>query len=161
MDKTTGRSNKITITNDKGRLSKEEIEKMIAEAEKYKKEDEEAAERITSKNALESYSYNLRNSLADEKVGGKMDVADKEKLDAAVTETIKWLDAHHESHKDEYASQQKKLEEIANPIMTKLYQSTGGAPGAGGMPGMPGGMPSGGAPPSSGDAAGPTIEEVD
>jgi L1 cell adhesion molecule like protein len=156
VDKTTGRSNKITITNDKGRLSKEEIERMIAEAEKYKSEDEEAAARITAKNSLESYSYNLRNSLNDEKVGGKMDSDDKSKLEGAVNETIAWLDAHHDSPKDEYATQQKKLEETANPIMMKLYQTTGGVPGGAGMPG---GMPTGAS--SGGDASGPTIEEVD
>lgn len=75
-DKTTGKSNKITITNDKGRLSKEEIERMVSDAEKYKAEDEEAASRITSKNALESYAYNLRNS-----VDGDL----KDKLEPAVS----------------------------------------------------------------------------
>ena len=72
-DKTTGRSNKITITNDKGRLSKEEIERMVSEAEKYKSEDEAAATRIQAKNGLESYSYNLRNTLQDEKLASKLD----------------------------------------------------------------------------------------
>ncbi|KAI0336574.1 heat shock protein 70, partial [Cubamyces sp. BRFM 1775] len=92
-DKTTGKSNRITITNDKGRLSKEEIERMVNEAEKYKAEDEAAAARITARNGLESYAYNLRNSLTDEKLAGKFDAADKKKLEDAVNEMILWLDS--------------------------------------------------------------------
>ena len=154
-DKSTGRSNKITITNDKGRLSKEEIERMVSDAEKYKAEDEAAAARISAKNHLESYAYNLRNSLQDEKVGGKLDAADKSKLETAVDEAIKWLDDSHEASKEEYESRQKELEEVANPIMMKLYGGAGGMPG-----GMPGGGFPGGAPPAD-DDNGPTIEEVD
>jgi L1 cell adhesion molecule like protein len=161
VDKTTGRSNKITITNDKGRLSKEDIERMVSDAEKYKKQDEEAASRILAKNAVESYAYNLRNSINDEKLKDKLEAADKDKLEAAIKECIDWLDANHEAEKSEYESKQKELEAVANPIMMKLY---GGA--AGGMPGgMPGGFPGGAAPgaesaaPGGGD--GPTIEEVD
>jgi len=153
-DKTTGKSSKITITNDKGRLSKDDIERMVSEAEKYKAEDEEVAARIAARNGLESYAYNLRNSLQDEKVGGKLEEADKNKLKEAIDDAIKWLDESAEASKDEYESRQKELEEVANPIMTKLYgQAQGGMPG-GGMPG--GGMP--GAPPTN---EGPEIEEVD
>ncbi|TPX44672.1 hypothetical protein SeLEV6574_g04352 [Synchytrium endobioticum] len=166
VDKTTGKSNKITITNDKGRLSKEDIERMVTEAEKYKAEDEAAAERITAKNALESYSYNLRNSIQDEKLASRMEAADKEKLEKAIDETIKWLDRSSEASKEEYESHQKELEAVANPIMMKLYQGTGGAPGgmpgmpggAGGFPGGPGGFPGAGGADSS---SGPTVEEVD
>ncbi|KAI3655772.1 hypothetical protein MP638_003496 [Amoeboaphelidium occidentale] len=162
VDKTTGKSNKITITNDKGRLSKEEIERMVSEAEKYKKQDEEAAERIHAKNGLESYAYNLRNSLNDDNLKDKFDAADREKLDKAITETIGWLDHNLEASKEEFEHKQKELESVAMPIMQKLYGAAGGAPG--GMPGgMPGGFPGaapGGAP-SGGDASGPTIEEVD
>ncbi|KAF8214972.1 heat shock protein 70 family [Mycena galopus ATCC 62051] len=139
-DKTTGRSGRITITNDKGRLSKEEIDRMVNEAEKYKAEDEAAAARIASKNALESYTYNLRNSLNDGKVAEKLGAADKSKLESAVNETIKWLDASQEGSKEEYDEKQKELEAIANPIMQKLY-------GAGGAP--------------SASDDGPNVEEVD
>jgi len=158
VDKTTGRSNKITITNDKGRLSKEEIERMVSDAEKYKQQDEEAAARIQSKNSLESYAYNLRNTLHDEKVAGKLDAADKKKLEDAINEKIAWLDESQEASKEEYESQQKALEEVANPIMMKLYQQ-GGAGGAapGGFPGAGGTGPA----PGSGGDDGPTIEEVD
>lgn len=158
-DKSTGKSNKITITNDKGRLSKEEIERMVSDAEKYKAEDEAAAARITAKNQLESYAYNIRNSLQDEKVGGKLGEEDKSTLNAAVDEAIKWLDDNQEASKEEYEARQKELEEKANPIMMKLYQQEGGMPG--GMPGgFPGGAPTGATPDAGGDA-GPTIEEVD
>jgi len=155
VDKTTGRSNKITITNDKGRLSKEDIERMVADAEKYKAEDEAAAERITAKNGLESYAYNLRNTLSDEKVGGKLDAADKAKLEKAVDEEIKWMDRSQEASKDEFEQHKKDLEKVANPIMMKLYGQGGGMPG-----GMPGGAP-GGFPAEAPGGAGPTVEEVD
>jgi L1 cell adhesion molecule like protein len=157
-DKTTGKSNRITITNDKGRLSKEEIERMVSEAEKYKAEDEAATARISAKNGLESYSYNLRNSMNDEKLADKFDPADKAKLEAAVNETIQWLDNSQEGSKEEYEEKQKELEAIANPIMQKLYGAAGGAPG--GFPGAggPGGAP-GGFPGASED--GPSVEEVD
>jgi L1 cell adhesion molecule like protein len=162
VEKGTGKTNKITITNDKGRLSKEEIERMLAEAERYKEEDAAEANRIQAKNALESYAYSLRNTLSDEKVGGKLDAADKEKLTKAIDEAVEWLDNNTTATKEEFESQQKDLEGVANPIMMKFYQSQGGAPG--GMPGA--GMP--GAPPGGfGGAAGgasddgPTVEEVD
>ena len=119
LDKTTGKSNKITITNDKGRLSKEDIERMVSEAEKYKAEDEAAAARIAAKNGLESYAYNLRNTLQDENVGGKLEASDKESLQKAVDEAIKWLDESQEASKEEYEEQQKQLEGVANPIMQK------------------------------------------
>jgi len=129
-DKTTGKSNRITITNDKGRLSKEEIERMVQDAEKYRgksnislflvitkppfpAEDEAAASRITAKNGLESYAYNLRNSLNDEQLANKFDAADKSKLESAVNETISWLDASQEGSKEEYEEKQKELEAIA------------------------------------------------
>ncbi|KAF9005588.1 heat shock protein 70 family [Cyathus striatus] len=155
-DKTTGKSNRITITNDKGRLSKEEIERMVQEAEKYKAEDEAAAARITAKNGLESYAYNLRNSITDEKLADKFEAGDKTKLETAVNEAIAWLDSSQEASKEEYEEKQKELESIANPIMQKLY-SAGGAPG--GFPGgAPGGAP-GGFPGASEE--GPSVEEVD
>jgi L1 cell adhesion molecule like protein len=160
VEKGTGKTNKITITNDKGRLSKEEIERMLAEAEKYKEEDQAEADRIQAKNGLESYAYSLRNTLSDDKVGDKLDAGDKEKLKKAIDETVEWLDNNTTATKDEFESQQKELEGIANPIMMKFYQSQGGAP-PGGMPGGPGGFPGAGAgaPPAGDD--GPQVEEVD
>ncbi|KAG0263609.1 70-kilodalton heat shock protein [Linnemannia exigua] len=154
VEKSTGRANKITITNDKGRLSKEDIERMVNEAEKYKAEDEAATARIQAKNGLESFAFNIKNSLADEKVGGKLDAADKKKLEDACQEVISWLDANQEADKEEFEAKQKHLEEISNPIMMKVY-------GAGGAPPQPG---AGGAAPGGFPGAGesePTIEEVD
>ena len=161
LDKTTGKSNKITITNDKGRLSKEDIERMVADAEKYKAEDEAATARIQAKNGLESYAFNLRNTLNEEKVAGALEEADKTKLNAAIDETVKWLDESQEASKEEYESKQKELEEVSNPIMQKLYAAAGaagGAPGADQPGAFPGGAP--GAPPANHDD-GPSIEEVD
>lgn len=99
VEKGTGKTNRITITNDKGRLSKEEIERMLAEAEKYKEEDEAEAARISAKNSLESYAYSLRNTLSDEKVGEKLDAGDKEKLKKAIDETVEWLDNNNTATK--------------------------------------------------------------
>ncbi|KAJ2769014.1 Hsp70 chaperone [Coemansia nantahalensis] len=154
VDKSTGNTQKITITNDKGRLSKEEIERMVSDAEKFKAEDEAVAARVSARNGLEGYAYNLKNTLSDEKVAGQLSEEDKTKLRTAAEDTIKWLDESQEASKEEYEARQKELEEVANPIMTKMYQgAAGGAPG-----GFPGGAP-GAAPASHED--GPTIEEVD
>ncbi|KAL4176227.1 70-kilodalton heat shock protein [Phytophthora ramorum] len=164
VEKSTGKENKITITNDKGRLSQSDIDRMVAEAEKYKSEDEANKVRIEAKNALENYAYSLRNSLNDEKLKEQIPEADKKVVDDKVTETINWLDANQSAEKEEYESKQKELEGVANPILQKMYAAAGGAPGAeGGVPGgMPGGMPGAGAAPSSGGAdQGPKIEEVD
>jgi L1 cell adhesion molecule like protein len=165
LDKTTGKSNKITITNDKGRLSKEEIERMVNDAEKYKEEDAKVAERVAAKNGLESYAYQLRNTIQDEKIASLLDSADKDKLNKAIDDTIEWLDHNQEASKEEYESKRKELEGVANPIMTKMYQQAGGAGAApGGFPGgAPGGFP-GAAPGGAGSAPsgnGPTVEEVD
>ncbi|KAI0914534.1 heat shock 70 kDa protein [Ustulina deusta] len=163
VEKGTGKSNKITITNDKGRLSKEEIERMLAEAEKYKEEDEAEGRRIGAKNGLESYAYSLRNTLGDSKVDEKLDAADKEKLKTEIDTVVSWLDENQQATREEYEEKQKELEGIANPIMMKFY----GAGGAGGMPGgMPGGGPggfpgAGGASGGAGGDDGPTVEEVD
>lgn len=130
-EKGTGKAHKITITNDKGRLSKEEIERMLAEAEKYKEEDEKEASRIHAKNGLESYAYSLKNTINE----GKLQISDedKQKVTEKVEEVINWLDSNQTAEKDEYESQQKELEGIANPIISAAYggAAPGGAPGAG------------------------------
>ncbi|KAG2791515.1 Heat shock protein, partial [Phytophthora cactorum] len=137
VEKSTGKENKITITNDKGRLSQAEIDRMVAEAEKYKSEDEANKVRIEAKNALENYAYSLRNSLNDEKMKEKIPEADKKVVDDKVTEVIQWLDAQQSLEKEEYESKQKELEAVANPVLQKVYASAGGAGGGD----MPGGMP--------------------
>jgi L1 cell adhesion molecule like protein len=155
-DKTTGQKNKITITNDKGRLSKDEIEKMVQDAEKYKGEDEEHRKKIESKNSLENYAYNMRNTIRDEKVAGNLDPADKKKIEDAIEAAIQWLDENQLAESDEFDDKMKELEGICNPIIARMYQ--GGAGAAGGpSPSYEDGnedIPSGGGP-------GPKIEEVD
>jgi L1 cell adhesion molecule like protein len=165
-DKSTGKENKITITNDKGRLSKEDIEKMVNEAEKYKAEDEKQRERISAKNGLESYCFNMKSTMDEDKVKSAISDSDKKKIEDKCDECIKWLDANQMGEKDEYEDKQKEVEAVCNPIIQNLYSGAGGgAPGGGmpgGMPGGPGaGAPGAGAPPPSGGGAGPTIEEVD
>jgi len=153
-DKSTGKENKITITNDKGRLSKEEIDKMVSDAEKYKDEDAKTKDRISARNGLESYAYNMKSTVEDEKMKDKISESDKKAILDKCKEAIDWLDHNHTAEKDEIDHQQKELEGVCNPIITKLYAAAGGAPGA-----APGAAP-GGAPPTGG-SAGPTIEEVD
>lgn len=92
LEKGTGKTNKIVITNDKGRLSKEDIERMLSEAEKYKEEDEAESARISAKNGLESFSYSLKNTLSDEKVSEKLSSEDKETLKKEVDSVVAWLD---------------------------------------------------------------------
>uniref|UniRef100_A0A8C5HKE0 Heat shock protein 70 n=1 Tax=Gouania willdenowi TaxID=441366 RepID=A0A8C5HKE0_GOUWI len=161
VDKSTGKENKITITNDKGRLSKEDIERMVQEAEQYKAEDDVQRDKVSAKNGLESYAFNMKSTVEDEKLAGKISDEDKQKILDKCNEVISWLDKNQTAEKDEYEHQQKELEKVCNPIITKLYQSAGGMPG--GMPeGMPGGFPgAGGAAPGGGGSSGPTIEEVD
>lgn len=162
LEKSTNKENKITITNDKGRLSKEDIERMVNEAEKYRNEDEKQKETISAKNALESYCFNMKATMEDDKLKDKITDSDKTLIMDKCNDTIKWLDANQLADKEEYEHRQKELESVCNPIITKLYQGAGGAPG--GMPGFPGGAPgaagAGGAP-GAGTGSGPTIEEVD
>ncbi|CAI0420934.1 unnamed protein product [Linum tenue] len=136
-DKTAGVKNKITITNDKGRLSKDEIERMVQEAEKYKAEDEEVKKKVEAKNALENYAYNMRNTVKDEKFAGKLDPADKQKIEKAIDDAIQWLEGNQLAEVEELEDKLKELEGLCNPIISKMY----GAGAAG--------------------AAGPKIEEVD
>jgi len=158
-DKSTGKQNKITITNDKGRLSKEEIERMVNDAEKFKADDEKQKDRISAKNGLESYCFNMKTTLDDEKVKDKISEDDRKSINDKCDEAIKWLDANQLAEVEEFNEKQKEVESVCNPIITKLYSEAGGAGGMpGGMPDM-GGM--GGGAPSGAGGAGPTIEEVD
>merc|ERR1712080_708990 len=164
-DKSTGKQNKITITNDKGRLSKEDLENMVSDAETYKADDDKQKERVSAKNNLESYCFNMKTTIEDEKVKDKIGEDDKKKRIDKCDETIRWLDANQLAEVDEFQDKQKEVESICNPIITKMYQAAGGDPSGMpdmGMGGMPGGMPgAGGAAPGAGSGAGPTIEEVE
>ncbi len=154
-DKTTGQKNKITITNDKGRLSKDDIEKMVQDAEKYKSEDEDHKKKIESKNGLENYAYNMRNTIKDDKIASNLDPADKKKIEDAVEAAIQWLDQNQLAESDEFDDKMKELESICNPIIARMYQGGAGGPD-GAAPSYGGGDDD---IPSSG--AGPKIEEVD
>jgi heat shock 70kDa protein 1/2/6/8 len=158
IEKSTGKENKITITNDKGRLSQEEIERMVSEAERYKAEDDANKNRIEAKNGLENYCYSLKSSISSDEVKDKIPSDDKQALESAIEDTIKWLDANASAEKEEYEEKQKALEAIAMPILQNMAGGAGGA-GMGGMPDM--GGAAGGAPPSAGGDSGPTIEEID
>jgi L1 cell adhesion molecule like protein len=174
VDKTTGKSNKITITNDKGRLSQEQIDKMVKDAEKFKTDDDKQKKRVESKNGLENYAYSLRNSLKEEQVAAKLDADDKKKLEEALDKTLSWMDTHQGADDTEFEAKQKELEGIAMPIMSKLAGAGGGG-GEGGFPGGPGGFPGGGFPggpggfpggapggaPGGGGGGGPTVDDLD
>merc|ERR1711979_165273 len=155
QDKSTGKSNQITITNEKGRLSQAEIDRMVQEAEKYRNEDETAKQKIEAKNGLENYCFTMRNTLQEEKLKDKFEPGDKDKIEEAVKDALDWLDKNQLAEKEEFEAKQKELEGVVNPIMMKVYQAAGG--GEGGMPDMSGGMPGGG----GAGGGGPTVEEVD
>jgi len=129
-DKGTGKAEKITITAEKGRLSEDEIERMVKEAEEFADEDKKVKDRIDSRNGLESYVYNLKNQLDDEEKGmaDKISAEDKKDLQDSIDETLDWLDENPEADKEDYDEKQKEVENIANPIMRQMY--SGGEGGA-------------------------------
>jgi L1 cell adhesion molecule like protein len=145
-DKSTGKAENITITNDKGRLSKDDIEKMVEEAEKYKDEDDTNRKRIESKNGYENYIYTLKGSVNEEKVKEKLSEEDLDTITTNVKNAEEWLDSHQTEDSETYDSKLKGLQGVCAPLMAKIYQGAEGMSGAEGMPGgMPGGM-SGGMP---------------
>jgi L1 cell adhesion molecule like protein len=168
-DKSTGKSQSITITNDKGRLSKEEIDRMVAEGEKYADDDAKQREKIDSKNSLEQYCFQMKSLVGEQAAKDKLSPEDIKSVEDKCTEVLAWLDSNQMAEKDEFDAMKKELEEVVNPIMTKMHQQPqgaeggmpGGMPGMGGMPGGMGGMPGayaqqGGQQPYSGE-----VPEVD
>ncbi|XP_034313702.2 heat shock protein 68 [Magallana gigas] len=141
-DKSTGKSNKITITNDKGRLSKADIERMVDEAEKYKEEDDKQRQRIAARNQLESYVFTVKQAAED--TGDKLQSEDKETISRVCSETVSWLDNNALAEVDEYEFKLKEVQKVCSPIMAKLHQN--------GSTGNQG-------PASS--SQGPTVEEMD
>merc|ERR1712230_225637 len=113
-DKSTGKSNQITITNEKGRLSQADIDRMVSEAEKYAAEDE-------ANNGLENYCYSMKNTLQEEKLQDKFDAGDKDKIESAVQECLDWLERNQMAETEEFEAKQKELEGVVNPIMMKVY----------------------------------------
>ena len=128
-DKGTGNKNKITITNDQNRLSTEDIERMVNDAERFADEDRKLKERVNARNELESYAYSLKNQAGDqEKLGGKLSREDKETLEKAVDEKTEWLESHQDAELEDFQAQKKELEEVVGPIIGKLYGGAGGTP---------------------------------
>ncbi|CAK7264419.1 ATPase with role in protein import into the ER [Sporothrix epigloea] len=128
-DKGTGKSESITITNDKGRLTQEEIDRMVAEAEKYAEEDKATRERIEARNGLENYAFSLKNQVNDEDgLGGKISEEDKETIIEAVKEAQEWLDENAATADlEDFEEQKEKLSSVAYPITSKMYSQPGGA----------------------------------
>jgi len=141
-EKGAGIRESITITNDKDRLTQEDIDRMVREAEEAADDDKLVKEKIESRNSLENYAYSIRNALNDkEKIGAKLSEDDRETLDEAIKETTEWLDSNQATaDKEDFEAKYKELEQIVQPIFAKIYQGAGGA-GAGGFPG--GGFPGG------------------
>jgi L1 cell adhesion molecule like protein len=144
IEKGTGKTNKITITNDKGRLSKEDIEKMVQTAEKFKAQDEEMRAQVQARNDLESYVYNARNTLKNAETDAAKDAW--KQAEPIVEESIKWLDEHRDDKKEVYEAKMKEVESQLAPILSKMYAS---------------GMPGDGQMPAADSGAGPKIDEVD
>lgn len=134
-DKGTGNKEKITITNDQNRLTPEDIERMVNDAEKFADDDKKVKERVEARNELESYAYSLKNQVGDkEKLGGKLSEDDKETITKAVEEKISWLDKNQEADVEEFKKQKKELEDVVQPIVSKLYQGQGGGQEGGSTP---------------------------
>ena len=145
LEKSTGKSNKVEITNDKSRLSKADVEKMTADAEKYAKEDEEFKEKIEAKNGLEGYALSVQGILKDEKNKDKFTEEERTDATTVITETLKWLEGNHSATKEDYTAKRTEVETACKSIMSKTMAE-----------GMAQGMPTA---PSSGHN--PTIDEVD
>ena len=146
LEKSTGKSNNVTIKNDGSRLSKEDIERMTNDAETYAKEDADFKERVEAKNALENYCFSIKNTISDEKLKDNIPEDDKKMIEEKIDDTLKWLEHNISASKEEYENKRKELEETFKPIMDKLMPS-----------GMPSGMPS----TTENTNTGPNIEEVD
>ncbi|XP_071476593.1 heat shock 70 kDa protein IV-like [Diadema antillarum] len=141
-DQSTGRSNKITITNDSGRLSKEDIDRMVNDAEKFKAEDDVQRERIAARNQLESYAFNVKSIVSEPSAEGKLSSEDKQTVIKAVDEVMRWLDSNSLATKEEFTHQLEELQKTCSPIMAKMHAGNGQDSGSGGR-------------------GGPTVEEVD
>lgn len=145
MESGTGKSKRITIKNDKGRLSQKDIERMLAEAEEYKDEDNRQRERVGVKNNLESYIFSVKQAIQE--AGNKLSSDDKRRVQNECDNCMKWLDSNSLADKEEYEYKLKEVQNVCSPVMSKLHRS-------GGRGGYTGGQ-------TSGDQEGPTIEEVD
>ena len=165
QDKSTGNVKKITIKNEKGRLSQADIDRMVADAEKFKAEDEKIKKKVESKNALEGYCFSVRNSLNQEQLSKAMNQSDKDEINRVINDTLAWIENNSDADAETYEAKQKEVEGKLMPIMQRAYQgaaggSAGGAAG-GSTGGMPGGFPGGAAQSQEQGRSGPRVEEVD
>lgn len=148
-DKSTGKSEQIQITNDKGRLSKEEIDRMVNDADKYKEEDDKQREKVAARNQLEAYIFSVKQSV-DEHGKGKLDESEMRKVVDACDNALKWLDANQLAEKEEIDHKLKELQDTCMPVMSKFYQQQQQPTGSCGEQAR-----------SAESNKGPTIEEVD
>ena len=134
VEKATGKSEKIVVTNDSGRLSKEEIERMLKEAKEFEEQDKITKEKIDAKNSLENYIYSMKNTVEDKEkgIGNKISESEKESITNALKEAQEWLNANPEAEKEDYESHLKELQQVCDPIIGKLYKQAGGPGGPGG-----------------------------
>lgn len=127
-DKAAKKSESITITNDKGRLSQDEIERMVKEAEEFAEEDKKVKEKIDARNKLETYIYNMRSTIGDkDKLADKIDSDDKEKIESALKEALEWLDDNQNAEKEDFDEKLKEVEEVCNPVIKQVYEKSGGS----------------------------------
>ena len=132
-DRGTGAEKSIRIENNKGRLSAEEIERMVQEAEDFADEDKKVREKIEARNALENYVYSMKNTLNDSEKGvaDKISDDDKEAIEKALEEANEWLDDNQEAEKEDFDEKLKEVQDACSPIISKVYRESGGAPGGG------------------------------
>lgn len=127
-DKAAKKSESITITNDKGRLSQDEIDRMVKEAEEFAEEDKKVKEKIDARNKLETYIYNMRSTIGDkDKLADKVDSDDKEKIESALKEALEWLDDNQNAEKEDFDEKLKEVEEVCNPVIKQVYEKSGGS----------------------------------
>ena len=127
-DKAAKKTESITITNDKGRLSQDEIERMVKEAEEFAEEDKKVKEKIDARNKLETYIYNMRSTIGDkDKLADKIDSDDKEKIESALKEALEWLDDNQNAEKEDFDEKLKEVEEVCNPVIKQVYEKSGGS----------------------------------
>jgi len=127
-DKTTGKSKQITITNEKGRLSKEDIDRMVKEAEEFRQEDEAQRKVVEARNELERYAYSVRSTLERDDLKDKFTEEDKSRMKEAVDGTFKWFEENPSASAEDTEARQKELESVVNPIMVRVYGEAGAAP---------------------------------
>lgn len=154
-DKGTLKNAKITITNNKGRLSKDEIDRLVKESEKFKDQDDKVRKNVEARNGLEAYCVNVKHSVNDEKTDGKFAAGEKESVLNKISEVEEWMNSNQTVETEEYEAKQKDLERMWNPIASKLYEGQGqGGCNAGAESNC-------GTSPNQSASTGPSVDEVD